>query len=153
MIKKKMVPEIVDEILAPLFLEQGIELVDVEYKKESQNWVIRVFIDKPEGVQHKDCQEVSEYLSKHMDILDVITHNYNLEVSSPGIERPLKKPQDFSRFKGSKVIIKTFQPVDGRKKIEGKLIDFVDEQVFIETDMGEIIIPYNLVAQARLKVF
>lgn len=153
LLKASHICDTVAKVLQPFLQDHELELVDIEYKKEGRKWFLRVFIDKPGGVQISDCEVVSEFLSLRLDALDLIPHHYILEVSSPGVERPLKRPQDFVRFKGSRVFVKTFAPVEGQKQFEGTLVDFIDNQVVLETDTGKINLPYDLVAQARLKVF
>ena len=98
----------VNQLVTPIVDEMGLELVDIEYVKEGKNWFLRVFIDKPAGIDIEECGLVSEKLSEKLDELDPITHNYFLEVSSPGAERPLKKKQDFEKTIGKNVYIKTY---------------------------------------------
>ena len=92
-----------------------MNLVDVEFLKEGANWYLRVYIDKPGGIAIDDCQAVSEQLSDKLDEVDPIKQSYILEVSSPGLERPLKKDSDFERFKGEQVEVKLFQPIERKK--------------------------------------
>lgn len=128
----------------------NFELVDVEFVKEARNWYLRYYIDKPGGVNLDDCQKVSEQISRQLDIIDPIPYNYMLEVSSPGIERPLKKDEDFIRFIGSYVEIKTFQPIEGKKVFTGELIDFSSDVVTI-ADEKHCQIPKDKIASAKLK--
>ncbi|WP_413301290.1 ribosome maturation factor RimP [Bacillus sp. 1P10SD] len=150
------VTEVVEELAAPIFQELSLELVDIEYVKEGKNWYLRVYIDKDTGVDIEDCGLVSERLSEKLDELDPIPHNYFLEVSSPGAERPLKKEKDFEKAIGKNVFIKTYEPIDGEKGFEGKLLDFDGQhlkiEVKIKTRKKSIEIPYEKVASARLAV-
>jgi len=128
----------------------GLELVDVEYRREAGGWVLRVFIDKPGGVTLDDCQAVSYALSDQLDEADPIPNRYSLEVSSPGIERPLKRPADFERFAGRRVQIRTFAPLNGRRNWQGELVGLVDGDVVLRTETGQVAIPHDMVARANL---
>lgn len=142
----------VEKLVLPLVLEQQLELVDVEYVKEGGNWYLRVFIDKPGGVNHTDCEQLSHKLDKLLDEVDPIPQAYYLEVSSPGLERPLKKIDDFIRFKGQKVNITTFAPVAGRKTFTGELGELTEKGVNITMDGRAYVIPMDMLASARLAV-
>ncbi|MEH7010710.1 ribosome maturation factor RimP [Neobacillus niacini] len=150
------VTEIVEELAQPIIEELGLELVEIEFVKEGKNWFLRVYIDKENGVDIEDCGIVSERLSEKLDELDPITHNYFLEVSSPGAERPLKKAKDFEKAIGKNVFIKTYEPIDGEKGFEGTLMEYDGETVKIEmkikTRKKVIEIPFEKVASARLAV-
>jgi ribosome maturation factor RimP len=150
------VTEVVEELATPIFQELGLELVEIEYVKEGKSWFLRVYIDKDNGVDIEDCGLVSEKLSEKLDELDPIPHNYFLEVSSPGAERPLKKDKDFQRAIGKNVFIKTYEPIDGEKSFEGELLEFNGQHLKIEmkikTRKKTIEIPYEKVANARLAV-
>jgi ribosome maturation factor RimP len=150
------VTEVVEELAQPIIQELGLELVEIEFLKEGKNWYLRVYIDKENGVDIEDCGIVSEKLSEKLDELDPITHNYFLEVSSPGAERPLKKAKDFEKAIGKNVFVKTYEPIDGEKGFEGKLLDYDGQTVKIEmkikTRKKVIEIPYEKVASARLAV-
>jgi ribosome maturation factor RimP len=150
------VTEVVEELAEPIFQELGLELVEIEFVKEGKSWFLRVYIDKDNGVDIEDCGLVSEKLSEKLDELDPIPHNYFLEVSSPGAERPLKKDKDFVKSIGQNVFIKTYEPIDGEKSFEGKLLEFDGQQLKIEvkikTRKKTIEIPYEKVANARLAV-
>ncbi|AIM17705.1 ribosome maturation factor RimP [Neobacillus sedimentimangrovi] len=150
------ITEVVEELAAPIIQELGLELVDIEYVKEGKSWFLRVYIDKDDGVDIEDCGIVSERLSEKLDETDPIPHNYFLEVSSPGAERPLKKPKDYEKAIGKNVFIKTYEPIDGEKSFEGTLLEFdgqtVKIEVKIKTRKKVIEIPYEKVANARLAV-
>ncbi|MED3624226.1 ribosome maturation factor RimP [Neobacillus thermocopriae] len=150
------ITEVVEELAAPIIQELGLELVDIEYVKEGKSWFLRVYIDKDDGVDIEDCGSVSERLSEKLDETDPIPHNYFLEVSSPGAERPLKKTKDFEKAIGKNVFIKTYEPIDGEKSFEGTLLEFdgqtVKIEVKIKTRKKVIEIPYEKVANARLAV-
>jgi ribosome maturation factor RimP len=150
------VTEVVEELTQPIVQELELELVEIEFVKEGKNWFLRVYIDKENGVDIEDCGIVSERLSEKLDELDPITQNYFLEVSSPGAERPLKKAKDFEKAIGKNVFIKTYEPIDGEKGFEGKLLDYdgqtVKVEIKIKTRKKVIEIPFEKVASARLAV-
>jgi ribosome maturation factor RimP len=150
------VTEVVEGLVAPILTELDLELVEIEYVKEGKNWFLRVYIDKVLGVDIEDCGLVSEKLSEKLDEIDPIPHNYFLEVSSPGAERPLKKDKDFEKAIGKNVFVKTYEPIDGEKAFEGILVDYngsnVTLEVKIKTRKKTIVIPYEKVASARLAV-
>lgn len=150
------VTEVVEELAAPIIQELGLDLVEIEYVKEGKSWFLRVYIDKDPAVDIDDCGLVSERLSEKLDEVDPIPHNYFLEVSSPGAERPLKKDKDFEKAIGKNVMIKTYEPIDGEKNFEGKLLKFDGQSITIEvkvkTRKKTMEIPYEKVANARLAV-
>ncbi|MEW9050703.1 MAG: ribosome maturation factor RimP [Neobacillus sp.] len=150
------VTEVVEELAQPIVQELGLELVEIEYVKEGKSWFLRVYIDKDNGVDIEDCGIVSERLSEKLDEIDPITHNYFLEVSSPGAERPLKKAKDFEKAVGKNVFVKTYEPIDGEKSFEGKLLEYNGDslkiEVKIKTRKKTVEIPFEKVANARLAV-
>ena len=141
---------VVEELSAPIIEEMGLELVDVEYIKEGGAQILRIYIDKPGGVTHDECEAVSKRLDVLLEEKDPIPQLYYLEVSSPGIERPLKNLRDFRRFAGYAVRITTFAALDGRKKIIGRLIGIEEGNLTLEEDGKTISIPLKQVASARL---
>ncbi|HEX9061972.1 MAG TPA: ribosome maturation factor RimP [Clostridia bacterium] len=112
-------------------------LVDVEFIKEGANWYLRIYIDKPNGITIDDCQIVSEELGEKLDKVDPIEQSYFLEVSSPGLERPLKKERDFEKYKGETVEVKLFEAIDGKKIFEGELLGLIDNNISIKPLKGE----------------
>ncbi|HEY2420912.1 MAG TPA: ribosome maturation factor RimP [Neobacillus sp.] len=150
------VTEVVEELAVPIIEELGLELVEIEYVKEGKSWFLRVYIDKDNGVDIEDCGLVSERLSEKLDSIDPIPHNYFLEVSSPGAERPLKKDKDFEKAIGKNVFIKTYEPIDGEKGFEGILLEFNGQvlkiEVKIKTRKKVMEIPYEKVANARFAI-
>ena len=126
------------ETLAATAVEQiGYELVDVEWKTTEGNPHIVVYIDSVEGVTLEDCQKVSKYLGEVLDRKDPLPSKYFLEISSPGIERRLKKEDDFERFKGRDIKVKTLQKVDGSRNFRGILKDFTNNTLTIMLENGE----------------
>ena len=113
-----------EELLQPLVDAHGFELVDVEYVKEAGNWYLRAYIDKPGGIAVDDCEVISRALSDKLDEEDYIEDSYILEVSSPGLGRPLKKDKDFQRSIGEEVEVRTFRAIDKQKEFTGILKEF-----------------------------
>lgn len=149
----RQVTKAVQNIAQPIIENEGLELVDIEYKKEGQNWFLRIFIDREEeGVDLDDCTRISEKLSEALDELDPIPGAYILEVSSPGVERPLKKEKDFRKAIGKNVYITTYEPIDGQKVFEGVLRQFDGTVLMVGEEEKLFEIPFEKVAKARLSV-
>lgn len=146
----------VHKLIEPLFAEgnvlSNLELVDVEYKKEGNNWYLRIFIDKEEGVTLDDCQFASKHFDNILDEQDPVPTSYFLEVSSPGVERPLKRKEDYEKFAGELVRIKTYAPFAGKKEHIGYLNGLVDDQIALKIDDSEVLIPLDKVASANLSL-
>ncbi|WP_027363807.1 ribosome maturation factor RimP [Desulfotruncus alcoholivorax] len=147
---KGNVVKIIEEIVAPVIFDLGLELVDIQYVKEGGKWYLRIFIDKPDGVGLEDCQMVSERIDPLLDEKDPIPQSYLLEVSSPGLDRPLKKLADFERFTGERIKLTTFVPVEGKRKFKGKLVHASNHSVTLELEGQNVVIPMDSVASARL---
>ena len=134
---------------------EGIEVVDVEWKVGRQRF-LRVYIDKPEGISHRDCELVSQQLSVILDVEELIPGpGYILEVSSPGLDRPLRKPGDFERFRGRIAKISTTEPVGDEKFFEGRLAGFADGKVRMELKGKEartVELPLEMIRKANLVV-
>lgn len=145
--------EEVKRLAEPVLQSQGLELVDVEYQREKQGWVLRIFIDREGGVNIEDCAEVNRELGTLLDIRDFIPNAYVLEVSSPGLTRPLKKLADFLRYRQRLVKIKTWQPMGkGGRVFKGRLIDVAEEKIILQTTEGVIEIPFQSIAKANLEI-
>jgi len=142
----------VREILDPLLFQEGLELVDIEYRREGRGWVLRIYIDKDGGVSVEDCARISRELGTLLDLNDIIPGTYNLEISSPGLTRALKKVRDFERFKGKLVKIKTMKDIQGRRVFIGRLIDFVGNVASVEMDGHVYFIPYDEIERANLEL-
>lgn len=147
---RQQIEAIVTEMAASIAAEQQLELVDVEYVKERGEYFLRVYIDKEGGVGLDDCQGMSEVLSDRLDEVDPIPGSYSLEVSSPGLARPLKKPSDYQRFAGSKVQVRTYGPIDGRKNWQGTLLGLTEGAVELDVDGVHVRLPLEMVARAQL---
>lgn len=130
----------------------GYELVDIKYQKEGSNWYLRFFIDKENGIMLDDCQAVSRKVDNILDELDVIPSAYILEVSSPGLERPLKKIADFERFIGGNVKVKTKEAIENNKTFTGKILSVSQNTITISFDKTDISIPYEKIKSANLSV-
>ncbi len=143
---------LVTEWVENIIEESNLELVDVEYVKEHTGWILRVFLDKTEGIDLEDCQWVSGLLDQKLDDEDPIPGTYSLEVSSPGLERPLKKTTDYERFAGRKVQLRTYSGIYGHKRFEGMLLGLQGDQVLLKWDGETIEIPLELVSKANLAV-
>jgi|SaaInlStandDraft_5_1057022.scaffolds.fasta_scaffold10215_2 ribosome maturation factor RimP len=149
---KAPVTQSVTELIEPGLLADGLELVDVEFKKEGKNWILRIYIDREGGVTLSDCQKVSRLAGDLIEVEEVIEPVYTLEVSSPGLNRVLKKEKDFLKYSGKKIYVQCHAPMDGRKKFTGILTGFIDQSIHLEVDGQHYTIPLNLVAKANLVI-
>ena len=131
--------KLVGEVCESLAEELGFELVDIEYVKEFGSYFLRVFIDKPGGVTSDDCEEMSVRLSPILDEKDPIKEPYYLEVSSPGLDRPLKTDKDLKRNLNKEVEIKLYKALNKVKNYQGRLVEFNDDTIIIEDGSGEVI--------------
>ena len=134
MSKRETYEQKTEEILIPIMEEYGFELVDVEYVKEGRSWYLRAYIDKPGGININDCETVSRRLSDILDEKDFIDDAYIMEVSSPGLGRPLKKEKDFKRSLGMEVDIRTYRMIDRQKEFTGILTAYDAGTVTIELE-------------------
>ncbi|WP_058485192.1 ribosome maturation factor RimP [Defluviitalea phaphyphila] len=150
---KKKIEQLVEAYLAPIIEEYKFELVDVEYVKEGSNWYLRIFIDKEGGITIDDCELVSRSLEKKLDEEDPIKDSYILEVSSPGLDRPLKKESDFEKFKGQVVDVKLYKAVNKKKEYRGELKGLENNIVkIIDEDGQELAFDRNDIAIIRLAI-
>ena len=138
MSKREIYEHKTEAILMPIVEEHGFELVDVEYVKEGGTWYLRAYIDKPGGINVDDCEVVSRRLSDILDEKDYIEEAYILEVSSPGLGRPLKKEKDFKRSLGEEVDVRTYRMIEKQKEFTGLLKDYDDATVTIEMEDGTL---------------
>ena len=127
------------EAKVPIIAEKGLELVDLEFVKEGVNWYLRVYIDKDGGVNIDDCEAVSRALEVKLDEKDPIEQAYILEVSSPGIDRPLKKDADFVKYQGEIIDVKLYKAQDGSKQYQGRLLGLEDGVLSIEEENGNVV--------------
>jgi ribosome maturation factor RimP len=140
-------------VAQPILTDGGLELVEVEFRREARGWILRLYIDKPGGVTLDDCQRVSEELGDHLDVEDLIDHPYQLEVSSPGLDRPLTRDADFHAFAGRAAQITTREAVGGQRNFRGLLAGLAEGAVLLDlADGRRVAIPRPLIARARLRI-
>lgn len=139
MSKRETYEQRAEELIAPIIEQNQFELVDVEYVKEGGTWYLRAYIDKPGGITVDDCEVVSRALSDLLDKHDFIEDAYVLEVSSPGLGRPLKKEKDFARSIGEEVDVRTFRAISHQKEFTGILRDYDKEKIVLEMEDQELL--------------
>jgi len=150
-----MAKEIVDRVfaIADLVLtNEGLELVDVEYRREARGWVLRLYIDREGGVTLDDCTRVSQEVGRILDVEDFILAPYTLEVSSPGVNRTLKREKDFLKYRNRLIRVKTFDPIGNRRQFKGRLLGLFENRVEIEIDGRAFEIPLSNIAKASLEI-
>ncbi|HLR91991.1 MAG TPA: ribosome maturation factor RimP [Atopostipes sp.] len=150
--------EIVEDIVKPIADEKGFRVVDIEYVKEGKHWFLRIYIDKPGGVDLNDCAMFNELVSEQMDALDPdpIPYAYYLEVSSPGAERPLKTEEDFELAKGRYIHVSLYEPVEKNNVYEGTLKELTDDSMVLsvkdKNKTKEIELERTNISKARLAI-
>jgi ribosome maturation factor RimP len=153
---EKMVPkEIVERVrtmIDPILFQEGLELTDIEYRRESKGWVLRLYLDKEGGVTLDDCTRVSQEVGRNLDIEDFIQAPYTLEVSSPGLNRSLRTENDFMKNCQRLVKVKTFDPIENRRNFKGRLRGISENKIEIESEGGIFKIPLSNVAKAKLEI-
>ena len=137
-------------LLEPTVEGLGYELADLEVRLGGKGGLIRVFIDKPDGIGLDDCEKVSLAVSALLDVEDPVPGNYDLEVSSPGLDRKLTKPEHFQRFAGETVKVQTRFPIEGRRRFRGTLVSSDDENIVVEVDGESHSLPLKTIDTARL---
>lgn len=152
MSEKERLEKILTELLQPVIINSGYELVDIAIVRSPGGITLRILLDKPEGVTLADCERISRLVGDILDAHDPISSHYILEVSSPGINRPIKKLADFQRFAGQKAVIETKTAVSGRKKYKGLLAGIANENVIISVDGVDHCIPFEQIKKARLDI-
>jgi ribosome maturation factor RimP len=152
---KQTVEARAQELLEPIVAGEGLELLEVEFLREREGWILRLFIDKPGGrVGLDECSQVSRAVDTVLDVEDIVPHEYNLEVSSPGVNRPLKKPVHFERVKGQKIKVKTFGPIGEppRKNFTGTLTEVAADAIAVDVEgAGSFRISFKDIAKANLE--
>ncbi len=139
-------------LLEPVVADQELELVELQFRREPAGWVLRLIIDAPEGISLDDCSQVSREAGHLLEVEDPIEWPYRLEVSSPGLDRPLKRERDYERCLGKKAKIVTREPIAGSNHFVGVLRGFAAGMITVETEQGMIAIPFAVVQRARLVV-
>lgn len=151
--KRKDIVDLIHKISEPTISEFGFELVNVEFVKEGSSYFLRIFIDKPGGITIDDCQKVSQVVSEKLDEYDPIDIAYYLEVSSPGLDRPLKTDKDLNRNLGEDVEVSLYKNFQGKKKLVGELLYFDGDFIkIIDSELGEIEIPRKIISKVNLAV-
>jgi len=138
------------KLLEPAVERLGYELADLEVRLGSKGGLVRLFIDKPEGIDLDDCEKVSQAVSALLDVEDPVPGNYNLEVSSPGLDRKLTKVEHFQRFEGETVKVQMRFPIEGRRRFRGTLVSSDDENIVVEVDGESHSLPLKTIDTARL---
>jgi len=146
--------EQIQQLLEPILGSLGLTLWDLDFKKEGPQWLLRIYIERESGgVTLSDCETVSRDLGTVLDVEELIPHAYTLEVSSPGLDRSLTKPEHYRKCVGTQVKIKTYQLINGEKVFRGKLIGLEGNAVVLETDKGEVLrITLEAIAKASCEV-
>jgi ribosome maturation factor RimP len=148
---KSLLIEQIEQLIAPVLHEHGAEQVDVQFVHENGQWVLRFFLDKTGGITLDDCAVISEHIGRNLDAADIIKQRYSLEVSSPGINRPLKKESDYHRFVGERVDVTLYAPLNGRRHFKGTLQSVNAGVVVVEEAPQQIFaLPLADVAKAKL---
>jgi len=147
----KILLESIRELIEPIILSEGMELIDIEYLRESRGWILRFYIDKEGGVTLNHCSHLSEQIGDLVEVKDLIPHNFILEVSSPGLNRPLKKEKDFITYVGETIKVKTIKPIDQKKNFQGTLLGYKEGKVMISSDNQEIHIPFSIISKANIQ--
>jgi ribosome maturation factor RimP len=157
-IAEENVAERARRLLEPVLERDGYDLVEIEWSRTGGRWTLRLFVDRPGGVGIDDCQAVSRTVEPILDVEDFIEPAYDLEVSSPGLDRPLRKPEHFARYAGQRVVVKAYGPLEGtapgspaRKRWAGLLRGFADGHVEVDVDGTLHRIPHDRVARAHLE--
>jgi ribosome maturation factor RimP len=154
-LKETMPKEIVDRVSAiadPILSNEGMGLVELEYRRESKGWVLRLYIDKEGGVTLDDCTRISQEVGRSLDVENFISTPYTLEVSSPGLARPLKKEKDFMKYRNHMIKVKTIDPIENRRQFKGKLLGITENRIEIAMDGGVFQILLSNVAKANLEI-
>lgn len=141
----------IEKLVTPVLAQEQVELVDAAYQKEQGRWTLRFYLDKPGGITLADCEIWSHKIGALLDASDMMPEGYTLEVASPGLYRPLKKIKDFERFKGERVHVKLFAPLNGQRNFEGVLLGADESAIHIKLENeSEIRLPHDHVAKAKL---
>ncbi|HAN10402.1 MAG TPA: ribosome maturation factor RimP [Clostridiales bacterium] len=135
--KAEEIEKKVEELLQPIIMENNLELVDAEYVKEKEGYYLKIAIDKDGGVFISDCETVSRAIENELDILNFIKDEYTLEVSSPGLDRQLRKEKEFVKYSGRLVDVKFYQKINGTKEIQAELVGLIDGKIVLKSETEE----------------
>lgn len=145
--------EEIEKFAKTLLPSMGLELVEVQFRREGHGWVLRIFIDSDEGITVDHCADVSREVSAYLDVEDLIDHPYSLEISSPGLERPLRSMDDFLRFAGKKARVKLREPLDGQKVFVGDILQVTDGNIeLLLEDETKVQFTFDNINKARLTI-
>ena len=153
---KKEDKELTDDIwnlVEPVIAARGMEILEIEYRRESAGWVLRIFLDADRAISVEDCAEASRIVSDLLDVADLIQTHYNLEISSPGIDRPLRRLEHFQKHIGDIIEVRTMNPIQNRRNFKGELKDASAGGLTVECDGRGYLIPIALIERARLRYF
>ncbi len=142
--------EQVEQGVMPLIKELGYELVELEIKGGGPSSIVRIYIDKEKGVTVEDCALISKEVSDYLDTEDLIQSRYTLEVSSPGLDRPLTKENDFNRKKGEMIKLFTKDPQDQHNGLQGEIIEYKESGLYLKTDSETVSVPGETILKAQL---
>ncbi|MCL5405430.1 MAG: ribosome maturation factor RimP [Deltaproteobacteria bacterium] len=140
-------------LVEPVIAARDMEVLDIEYRRESLGWVLRIFLDSQRGIRVEDCAEISRVVGEMLDSADLIPIAYNLEVSSPGIDRPLRKLEHFQKHIGDIIEVRTISPVQNRRNFRGALKEVSPEGLTVQCDSQDYSIGMPLIERARLLYF
>ncbi len=146
------VTERVRSIALPILSAEGMELVDVQFRREGRGWVLRLFLDKEGGVTLDDCTRISREIGRSLDVEDFISTPYTLEVSSPGLNRFLKSEKDFIKHRNHMIRVKAFDPIENQRQFKGRLLGISGNRIEMEVDGRIVEIPLSNVAKANLEI-
>lgn len=141
------------ELIEPVLRAEGKELVELEFRRESHGWVVRLYIDQDEGITVEDCAQISRVVGDLLDVADLIQIPYHLEVSSPGLNRPLRKPRHFENVVGKIIEVRTLEPLGSRRKFKGVLVGIEQDRITMRCDGQDVVIALHLVERAHLCYF
>ena len=138
------------EVAAPLVADEGLEIFDIEFRREGRGgWVLRLYLDKEGGPNLSDLTRVSRQLGDLLDVHDVLQRSYTLEVSSPGVNRLLKRPEHFTRFLGKKIRVRTRERIEGRRSFLGLLKETTQDGIVVSQEKVEVYIPHGMIEKAN----
>ena len=150
MVSEREIIEKIERILMPILEEDCLELIDIEFRPSGKRWLLRIYIEKDGGVTISDCVKVNRELGRTLDIEDIIEHPYTLEVSSPGLTRPLKNINDFKRYIGKQCKIVTLKPLQQTNEFSGEIIRIIEDKVEVKGKIGVFTIPICDIKKAHL---
>ena len=151
MVPQREIIEQLQDVLLPVLQDYGLELIEIEFKPSGKRWLLRLYIDKEGGVTISDCENVSREFGRILDVEDIIEHPYSLEVSSPGLTRPLKNWEDFQINKGKLCRIVTNEKIEGKNEFKGTIISGSEEKVEIRGTIDVFTIPIYAIKKAHLE--